>query len=179
MSERLRSGALRRAFAWANAAVWAATLIGAAAIALAGAPALKLARQTLALRLTPTPPPTLWHALAIAAHNIPIAAWPLLLGPIGATRGRARRQVGDALVLGCVLANTLPVAAALAAYRLRLLPYIPQLPLEWAGLACGPAWWIGIRGGSRATRRPATWLAVTAGLLLAAAVVETYLVPSQ
>ena len=134
------SGAgLARAWLTSYTAIWTATLSAALLIALCGAPLEQPTRQLLGLRLTPqvNPPPDLAHVLALAAHNIPIAAWPLLLGVMGAHRHRLARKIADAVLAGCILANTVPVGAALGAYGPPLLPYIPQLPLEWAGLALG------------------------------------------
>lgn len=173
-------GALAAAFVASNASVWALTLLIAAGVAVAGPGAASFARSVLALRLTPTAAPSIGHALAIAAHNIPIAAWPMLLAPIGATRSRRGRAIGDALVGACLLANTLPVGAAFAAYGTRLLPYVPQLPLEWAGLAGGPAWWIVVSRGAKGSRRAAAgWFLLAVALMGAAAFVETWVVPQH
>ena len=87
----------------------------------------------------------------LAAHNIPIVAWPLLLGVLGAHRHRLARQSPTASA-GVLIANTLPVGAALGAYGAALLPYLPQLPLEWAGLALGASAWLVQR--RRALTRP-------------------------
>ena len=102
------------------------------------------ARRLLGLALSAqrNPPPQVGHVLALAAHNIPIAAWPLLLGVIGAHRHRLATHVADGVLLACIIANTLPVGAALGAYGTAVLPYIPQLPLEWGGLALGASGWL-------------------------------------
>jgi hypothetical protein len=169
--------------AWlhAYAAVWIATLVPAGLIALAGRTLALPARHLLGLALTAqhNPPPHIEHVLALAAHNIPIAAWPLLLGLTGAHRHRLAMRVADGVLLACIILNTLPVGAALGAYGTAVLPYIPQLPLEWGGLALGASAWLTQR------RRPLTvpealgLLALTAGVLLCAAALETVAVPHR
>ncbi len=67
------------------------------------------------------------------------------------------------MLLACIIVNTLQVGAALGAYGTALLPYIPQLPLEWGGLALGASAWLVQRrraltvseglGAARADRR--------------------------
>jgi hypothetical protein len=177
---RLPPGLLR---AWlpCYVAIWIATLSVALLVALCGQSLAHPARQMLALRLEPqsTPPPHPGHVLALAAHNIPIAAWPLLLGVIGAHRHRLARQIADTVLVACIIANTLPVGAALGAYGSTLLPYIPQLPLEWAGLALGAAAWLVQRQRAISVREGLQWLGLIALLLLCAAVVESVAVPHR
>jgi hypothetical protein len=115
--------------AWvrAYAAVWTLTLAPAAAIALAGHPFTQPARHLLELTLTAqnNAPPQLAHVLGLAAHNIPIVSWPLLLGVLGAHRNRLARHVTDGFLLVWLIANTLPVGAALGAYGVAVVPYLP------------------------------------------------------
>lgn len=131
-------------------------------------------RRTLALSFA-LPPASAWRALAIFAHNLPIAVWPLLLTPLGAHRHRWTRTAADLLVTASLAGNVAPVGAALAAYGPRLIGYLPQLPLEWAALACGPAWWLIARRRAPGARAAALWVASAAGALLAAAAIETCL----
>jgi hypothetical protein len=162
-------------------AIWIATLSVPVLVALCGQSLAHPARQMLALRLEPqsNPPPYLGHVLALAAHNIPIAAWPLLLGVMGAHRHRLARQIADAVLVACIIANTLPVGAGLGAYGTRLLPYIPQLPLEWAGLALGASAWLVQRRRALSVREGLQRLGLIAFLLLCAAVVESVAVPHR
>jgi hypothetical protein len=169
--------------AWlgAYATIWAETLAVAAVVLVSGRALADPTKGNLRLALSPrlNAPPDLARILALAAHNIPIAAWPLLLGAIGAHRHRLTRRLADALVLACLIANTLPVAAALGAYQTALLPYIPQLPVEWAALALGAAGWITQR---EHPMRPREGLACLLGivlLLLYAAALETSGVPHR
>lgn len=162
-------------------AIWIATL-GFAALIAAGGPGLtRPVRQLLEARLTPSnnPPPNVGHILTLAAHNIPIAAWPLLLGVIGAEQHHLTRQAADTLLVACLCVNVLQVAAALGAYGTPLLPYIPQLPLEWAGLALGAGSWLVQRDRQLTGRERLVWLALTAVVMLFAAVLETVAVPHR
>lgn len=169
--------------AWLQAycGLWTATLAAAILVAIAGRPAISITRRALGLRLTAqrNPPPHLGHILALAAHNIPIAAWPLLLGLTGADRGRLTRHLADCAVPACILANSLPVGAALAAYGTALIAYLPQLPLEWAGLALGYGSWLVQRQRPLTPREKLIWLAMITAVLLLAATLETTAVPHR
>ena len=81
----------------------------------------------------PTLHGTLREALGIAATNVRVLAAPFLLALFGLARRRTSRLLGDLLVAGLMLANTLRVGIAIGRFGTRLLPYLPQLPLEWAG----------------------------------------------
>jgi hypothetical protein len=177
-----RAGADRlRASLAAYAAIWIATLIPAALVSLAGPALERPVRGALGLRLAAreNPAPSAGHVLALAAHNLPIAAWPLLLGVLGANRSRAARHLADGLVLSWLVANTLPVAAALSAYGLRLVPYIPQLPLEWGGLALGAGAWIAQRARAMSVREGLAWVTAIACVLICAGVLESVAVPHR
>ena len=159
-------------------AIWTLTLAGAVAVRLAGPPASREVRRLLGLALSThaTPAPSIGHVLALAAHNIPIAAWPLLLGLIGAAEKRPFRDAADMLVLGCLCANTLPVGLAFGGYGSPLLAYIPQLPVEYAGLAVGYGSWLIQRRRALGGRERVVLLAVTVMLMLIAAAIETFAV---
>jgi hypothetical protein len=138
-------------------------------------------RQLLGLRLAAgvNPPPGVEHVLTLSAHNVPICAWPLLLGVVGAHRHRLARRLGDGLVLACMIANTLPVGAALGACGTRLLPYLPQLPLEWAALALGASGWLIQRRRALSIGEGLWSVALIVCVLLCAAVLETAAVPHR
>lgn len=159
----------------AYAALWAATLASAALVALAPSALRARVRAALALALTPAqnPPPTAGRILALSAHNIPIAAWPLLLGLITAGSEAHARRAGDWLVRFAVLANTLPVGAALGAYRTALIAYIPQLPIEWAALAVGYGSWQVQKAHALSGRGRLSSLLLVGALMLLAALVES------
>jgi len=174
-------GKVRCVWARAFACVWALTLSSAGILTLAGSPARSTTRELLGLTLTAAhnPPPRVAAVLALAAHNIPIAAWPLLLGLRGPPRRQMTRRLVDALVIACAIANTVPVGAALGAYGAPLLAYVPQLPLEWAALALGYSSWLVQRRRPQGVGERAQSLAVIAGLLVCSAALEVYAVPHR
>jgi hypothetical protein len=171
---------LRRAWLEAYCAIWVVTLGVSAIVAVAG-PLKAPTRHLLGLRLQPshTPSPRLIHVVTLAVHNLPIAAWPLLLGVVGAHHNHIGRLVADSLVAGCLAVSVLPVGAALGAYGPALLPYIPQLPFEWAALAVGASAWLLQRHRRLTVHEGLALLALTSCMLLSAAVLETYAVPHE
>jgi hypothetical protein len=177
----LLRGGLAAAWLTAYCGVWAATIATGLIVEIAGRPAMSITRRVLRLALTEhtNPPPHLGHVLALAAHNLPIVAWPVLIGITGADRAPLPRHLADCAVLVCVLLNTAPVGAAFAAYGTPLIAYVPQLPLEWAGLALGASSWVVQRRRPVSGAERVVWLGLTAGLLLCAAAAETALVPHR
>jgi hypothetical protein len=166
---------------YAYAGVWASTVTTAAVVGLVGQPLTAPARRLLGLALSAqrNPPPQLGHVLALAAHNIPIASWPLLLGVLGAHRHRLSTHAADGLLLACITANTLPVGAALGAYGAAVLPYLPHLPLEWGGLALGASGWLAQRRAALTVSEGLGLFVLIAGVLVGAAIVETVAVPHR
>jgi hypothetical protein len=155
--------------------LWAVTLAAAVTVTLAlAAPT----RGLLGLRLSPaaTPPPSLTVAATLAAHNLPVCGWPLLLPTAGATRSRRSILAAHALLAASLTANAALVGGALGAYGSRLLAYTPQLPFEWLALAAGAAGWLALhaRRDGRLRMRIAALMLVS---VLAAAALETYAVP--
>lgn len=175
------SGALANAWVRVYTALWLETLGFAAIVALGGGALVDPTRHLLALRLSArtNPAPSLGHVLELSAHNLPVAAWPLLLGAAGARGHRFARRLADTALLACITLNTLPVGAALGAYGTALLPYIPQLPLEWAALAAGAACWLAHRQEPHTAGKGLACLALIALLLVCAAVLETTAVPHR
>lgn len=166
---------------YASAAIWTATLVPAALVALAGPGTQALARQLLEHALTPAhnPRPNLGRVVVFAAHNIPIACWPLLLGAYGAHRTARARRRADRLLLVCLLVNVVPVGVVLGGYGTALLPYIPQLPVEWSGLAIGASSWLVQRRRPLTPREAAGVFLLATTALLCAAVLETVAVPHR
>jgi hypothetical protein len=169
------------AWLYAYGGVWIATLVPAALVALVGQPLVLPVRHVLGLALTAqrNPPPHVGQVLALAAHNIPIASWPLLLGLLGAHHHRLATRLADGVLLACIILNALPVGAALGAYGTAVLPYLPQLPLEWGGLALGASAWLVQRRRSLAVSEGLGLLVLSAGVLLCAAALETVAVPHR
>jgi len=158
--------------------LWGVTFAGAVLVGLLAREQVR-EEMRLALSAAANPSPSIGHVLALAAHNLPICAWPLLLGALRLPEGSRWRRVADVLVIGCALANVVPVAAALGGYGLALLAFVPQLPLEWAALAVGYGSWACERKQPLAGRERLALALVLTVLLLAAAVLETYAVPHR
>jgi hypothetical protein len=114
--------------------------------------------------------------LSILATNLRLLSVPFGLVLLGFQRNRHGRQFGDLLVGTVVTLNAIRVGLALGRYGNELIPYIPQLPVEWLALALSASAWITARQGAqpRALRTAAllTFLAAAT-----AAVIEALLTP--
>ena len=150
-------------------AVWLLTAIGG----LIGLLAPRLAPGD---RLHPTLHGSVTDVLSILATNLRLLSVPFALALLGFHRSHRSRAFGDLLVGGVVTLNCLRVGLALGRYSTRLIPFIPQLPVEWLALALSTGTWISARHGAqpRALRTGAllTFLAATG-----AAVTEALLTP--
>ena len=87
--------------------------------------------------------------LSILATNLRLLSVPFALGLLGFHRGHRARRFGDLLVGAVVTLNTVRVGLALSRYGTRLIPYIPQLPVEWLALALSTSAWIATRRGAQ------------------------------
>ena len=139
-----------------------------------------LARELLQLKLSAAvnPPPNIGMILSIVANNALHSAWPLTLGLI-APRRRLTRTLADSFVLANLLIPALLIGGALGGYGPRALPYLPHVPVEWAGIATGATGWMIERHTPLTPRERTTWIALTIALLTCAASIETYLVPHR
>lgn len=155
------------------------TLSCALLVASLGSTGEEPVRHLLGLQLKPgyEPGPKVLRVLVLAAHNIPIVAWPLLLSVVGAHRSRLGRTVADVTVLACITVNVMPVGLAIGAYGVPLLPYIPQLPLEWGALALGASGWLLQRRHALSPQEGLLLAGLVSGVLLGAAGLETFVVP--
>ena len=172
---------LARSWLTVYVAVWIGMLSFAAFLALNLAGMDGLARHLLGLRLDAerNPPPRIGHVLVLAAHNLPIVAWPLLLGVVGTHRHRVARLLTDIVVAGWVTANVLPVGVALGAYGAPLLPYLPQVPFECAALALGASGWLLQRHRPLTITAGLTVFVALTAIVLSAATLETVAVPHR
>lgn len=116
-------------------------------------------------------------ALSLWIHNARLSLAPLAAAAAVQHRpGRLRRAV-DVLLIIVLALNLIPVAIELGTWGSRLLPYIPNAPVELLALLTGPvSWWLVTRG-----RLPlrSLWLSTAAvvALMAAAACLETWAVP--
>lgn len=91
--------------------------------------------------------------------------------------GGIRVAAGTAICAIVLVPNAVLVGIAIGTYGTRLLPYLPHLPIEWAGFAWGVAtWWTACLRKLTAHQLIALFL-VNCPLLLAAALVEVYATP--
>jgi hypothetical protein len=162
----------RAALLSACTALWLATAAGAA-LALVG---LRLASAGAPRDALAANPGT---ALALLAHNAPIALWPLALAALGWNALAGARSAGDVLIAAQLASHGLTVGSALRQHP-DTWRYLPHLPLEWLGVAIPVAVWWSARNTARPPHtRGDLALAATSCLaaLTAAAAIETYLVP--
>jgi hypothetical protein len=117
------------------------------------------------------------EALSILEHNVRALGAPLILALARWGRGRATRLVGDTIVTAIVVTDTTVVGLALGRFQLALLPYVPQLPLEWTALTLAVCTWAADRRGRRNIRTISRYAAGTIAFTVVAALLETFAVP--
>jgi len=126
------------------------------------------------------PHPTLHGSLgdlaAIAATNARVLSAPFLLAFFRFPAHRRTRRLGDLLIAGILAANALRVGLALGRWQFRLLPYVPQLPLEWLAAALAAAAWLTLRNSNQ-RRTALAYLAAVLLVVIAGAAVETIATP--
>ncbi len=156
-------------------AVMAALTVSAAigaALSLIGADVIVAYEPHDALAATFSSVWELWR------HNAPVALWPLALVALAWPWSAGLRRLGDVVVAGTVVGHGVTIGSALAQYP-ELWRYLPHLPLEWLAVAMPAAAWRSAR--QRPARGPIRALVptalVTAGVLVLAALAETYAVP--
>ena len=129
----------------------------------------------------PTLSGSLADALADPAEQHPRARRALSCSGCSASPTAASGAApATSLMLAVTAASAIPVGIELGRWHAQLLPYIPQLPLEWAALATTVSAWLLIRTNTAAapTRSPVLAVA-TAVLLIAAAALETWCTPHR
>jgi hypothetical protein len=119
---------------------------------------------------------TLGELASVIANNLRVLAAPFLLAVFRWPSGRLTRRLGDLLISALIAQNTLSAGLALGRWGGRLLPYVPQLPLEWTALGIVGAAWMNARDGGRRHELAAYALA-TLALTITAAAVEVELTP--
>jgi len=120
---------------------------------------------------------TIAEAAGIAVTNLRVLSAPFLLVLLGLHHGARRRRIGDLAIALLATVNIVQVGLALGADGPRLLPYVPQLPLEWAALALCLAAWLELRTGHAARGRLGRYAAAILALTITAAAVETFAAP--
>lgn len=159
---------LRRAAA-AVAWIWLLTAAGAMVAQLA--PGLAPSAHP-----HPTLHGTLGELASVIANNLRVLAAPFLLAVFRWPGGRLTRRLGDLVIAGLIAENTIAVGLALGGWGERLVPYVPQLALEWTALGTAGAAWLTARDGGRRGVLTVYALA-TFALTISAAAVEVELTP--
>ena len=122
---------------------------------------------------------TLGTAAGIFANNLGLLTVPFALCLLGYNTDRISRHTGDLLVLVLVAVNALTVGVELGRWRGQLIPYIPQLPLEWTALAVAASVWLTARTQPVSRARLMILAATIVLLLAAAAALETWGTPHR
>jgi hypothetical protein len=125
----------------------------------------------------PTLTGTVGEAAGILVNNGRVLIAPFALWALGFPTGRATRRIGDLIVFGLAALNTLDVGIELGRWGLRLVPYVPQLPLEWAALTVATAAWLEARTAMTTRPHMLRLALVVAALLIVAAAMETWCTP--
>jgi len=159
---------LRRAGA---AAAWIWLLTAAGAVAAHIAPGLAPSAHP-----HPTLHGTLGELASVVANNLRALAAPFLLAVFRWPGGRLTRRLGDIVIAALIAENTIAVGLAVGRWGDRLLPYVPQLPLEWTALGIAGAAWLTARDGGRG-RVLAVYGLATLALTISAAAVEVDFTP--
>jgi hypothetical protein len=117
------------------------------------------------------------EALSILAANLRVLAPPFVLAAFGVHHSRSGRRFGDLLIATVVMLNTLHVGLAIGHFGIRLLPYLPHLPLESLALALSLASWLELRTPPVSRRTVARNALIVLAVTTAAAGSETLLTP--
>ena len=125
--------------------------------------------------LTGSPGDAVW----IVQNNARMLAAPFLLVALGLPQSRLGRRAGDLIVAGLTAASTVSVGLELGRWGARLVPYLPQLPLEWAALALAVHAWVIARPGHVTIRQLTPLAAIVLALLAGAAALETWATPHR
>jgi Stage II sporulation protein M len=118
-------------------------------------------------------------ALSILTNNARVLAVPFALALLQLPAARIGRTVGDVIIGALTAYSAATVGIALGRWRVRLVPYLPHLPLEWAALSISVAAWGLVRDGRPHGRELLTLACSAAVLLCAAAAVETWATPHR
>ena len=154
--------------------------VGLAAATACGA-VLAVALPNLALATHPhaTLHPSAGAVVSILLNNLRVLAAPFILVAARFERAHASRLIGDATVTAILLGNAIAVGLAFGRWRGALIPFVPQLPVEYLAAATAAATWINARRDASRSgpANTATHAAATIALAVAAAVIEVLLTP--
>lgn len=151
----------------------------AATTALAAAAAMAWPALAPATRPHATLHPSLDAIASILLNNARVLAAPFILVAARFDRGRVSRVAGDTIVAAILGSNAIAVGVALGRWRGALIPFVPQLPVEYLAAATVATAWLNARR-RRALSAPSiavTSAMATLGLTATAAAIEVLLTP--
>ena len=153
-------------------ALGVATVVGAAAAATW--PALGPATHPHA-----TLHPSASAVASILLNNLRVLAAPFILIAARFDRARGSRLAGDAIVAAILAGNAIAVGLALGRWRGTLIPFLPQLPLEYLAAATAAAAWLDARQCARSSgsRMAMPYAEATITFTAGAAAIEVLLTP--
>jgi uncharacterized membrane protein SpoIIM required for sporulation len=157
------------------AILWAGTVL----FALVAIPFAGPLREVFGLSGGLAAPGTATMAAVTLANNAREAAIPFLFAALRVGARRWPILLGDVVIAACLTADVALGGLALGTDGIRVLPYLPQWPLEWGGLALALTAWRRARVGRRDPLELVFLAFGTAILLCVAALLETYAVPQS
>jgi len=151
----------------------------AAATALGAAAAIAWPALGPATRPDPTLHPSFDAIASTLLNNVRVLAAPFILAAARFGATRVSRLAGDAIVATILLGNAIAVGLAFGRWREALIPFVPQLPIEYLAAATAAGAWIEVRRDASlpAPRVAATSAVATIGLAAVAAAIEVLLTP--
>ena len=116
---------------------------------------------------------------SILLNNLRVLAAPFILVAARFERARRSRLAGDTVVAAILVVNGIAVGLALGRWRGTLVPFLPQLPLEYLAAATAAAAWLDTRRRPRPSRPRSAVIngAATITLTAGAAAIEVLLTP--
>jgi hypothetical protein len=123
--------------------------------------------------------PSLQAIASILLNNLRVLAAPFILATARFGSNRVSRLAGDTIVATILVGNAIAVGLAFGRWRGPLIPFVPQLPIEYLAAATPAALWVEARrhASAPARRIVVTTAAATIGLAAAAAAMEVLLTP--
>ena len=151
----------------------------AAATALGAAAAIAWPTLGPTSRPHATLHPSLDAIASILLNNLRVLAAPFILAAARFGATRSSRFTGDAIVATILVGNAVAVGLALGRWREALIPFVPQLPIEYLAAATAAAAWLDARrhAPARSSQIATANAAATIGLTAAAAAIEVLLTP--
>ena len=129
-------------------------------------------------RPQPTLHPTITTVIGVALSNARVLTPPFLFSLFRFGGARTTRAIADLVVAAPLVVVAVTVGATLGRWGGRLVPYVPQLPVEYLAAAAAAGVWVTSgRAGRAKARELARQAAVVLALILIAAAIEVLATP--